>query len=123
MTDSTRIKFLAVFGLPPTVPSDFEMSFLAVNDVDHTKTKVKSTQTIGLGERFHKTVVQEFCQVAFRKRLYVSLERLQADLDAWLVTYNEQRTHQGKMCFGRTPWETFEDGRRLAEEKVIDNAA
>ena len=97
--------------------------FLAVNDVDHTKTKVKSPQTNGICERFHKTVLQEFYQVAFRKRLYASLEQLQADLDAWLVTYNEQGTHQGKMCCGRTPWETFEDGRRLAEEKVIDNAA
>ena len=56
--------------------------------------------------------------MAFRKRLHASLEQLQADLDAWLVTYNEQRTHQGKMCCGRTPWETFEDGRRLAEERV-----
>ena len=74
-------------------------------------------------ERFHKTVLQEFYQVAFRKRLYTSLEQLQADLDVWLVTYNEQRTHQGKMCCGRTPWETFEDGRRLAQEKVIDSAA
>ena len=97
--------------------------FLAVNDVDHTKTKVKSPQTNGICERFHKTVLQEFYQVAFRKRLYTSLEQLQADLDVWLVTYNEQRTHQGKMCCGRTPWETFEDGRRLAQEKVIDSAA
>ena len=70
-----------------------------------------------------QTVLQEFYQVAFRKRLYTSLEQLQADLDVWLVTYNEQRTHQGKMCCGRTPWETFEDGRRLAQEKVIDSAA
>ena len=84
---------------------------------------MKSPQTNGICERFHKTVLQEFYQVAFRKRLYASLEQLQADLDAWLVTYNEQRTHQGRMCCGRTPWEALEDGRRLAEEKVIDNAA
>ena len=68
--------------------------FLAVNDDDHTKAKVKSPQTNGICERSHKTVLQEFYQVAFRKRLYASLEQLQADLDAWLVTYNEQVTHQ-----------------------------
>ena len=96
--------------------------FLAVNDVDHTKTKVKSPQTNGICERLHKTVLQEFYQVALRKRLYASLEQLQADLAAWLVTYNEQRTHQDRMCCERTPWETFEDGRRLVEQKVIDTA-
>ena len=89
----------------------------------YQQTFLKSPQTNGICERFHKTVLQEFYQVAFRKRLYTSLEQLQADLDVWLVTYNEQRTHQGKMCCGRTPWETFEDGRRLAQEKVIDSAA
>ena len=59
----------------------------AANDVDHTKTKVKSSQTNGICERFHKTVLQEFYQVAFRKRLYTSLEQLQADLEASLLTY------------------------------------
>ena len=60
--------------------------------------------------------------MAFRKRLHASLEQLQADLDAWLVTYNEQRTHQGKMCCGRTPWETFEDGRRLVLKDFMASA-
>ena len=97
--------------------------FLAVNDIDHTKTKVKSPQTNGICERFHKTVLQEFYQVAFRKTLYASLEQLQQDLDAWLDTYNKQRTHQGKMCCGRTPRETFDDGRRIWKEKLIGGAA
>ena len=52
--------------------------FLAVNDIDHTKTKVKSPQTNGICERFRKAVLQEFYEVAFRKRLYASLEQLQA---------------------------------------------
>ncbi len=62
----------------------------------------------------------------FGKRLYTSQYEpgaLQADLDAWLVTYNEERTHQGKVSWGRTPWETLKDGPRLAQEKMIDNAA
>jgi transposase InsO family protein len=97
--------------------------FLAVNDIDHTKTRVKSPQTNGICERFHKTALQEFYQVAFRKTLYRSLDELQADLDAWLRTYNDERTHQGKMCGGRTPRETFDDGIRIAKEKLIGDAA
>ena len=97
--------------------------FLAVNDVDHTKTKVKSPQTNGICERFHKTILQEFYQVAFRKKLYTSLEELQQDLDAWLVWYNEERTHQGKMCCGRTPRETFDDGMKIWSEKMLGSTA
>jgi transposase InsO family protein len=84
--------------------------FLAVSDIDHTKTKVKSPQTNGICERFHRTVLEEFYQVTFRKKIYRSLEELQTDLDEWLRRYNEERTHQGKMCCGRTPMQTFLDG-------------
>ena len=84
--------------------------FLAVSDIDHTKTKVKSPQTNGICERFHRTVLEEFYQVTFRKKIYQSLEELQNDLDEWLRRYNEERTHQGKMCCGRTPLQTFLDG-------------
>lgn len=59
---------------------DFQL-FLAINDIDHTKTKVKSPQTNGICERFHKTILQEFYQIAFRKKLYDSIDALQADLD------------------------------------------
>ena len=97
--------------------------FLAINDIDHTKTKVKSPQTNGICERFHKTVLQEFYQVAFRKRLYDSPEALQADLDVWLEEYNGERTHQGKMCCGRTPAETFLDGMEIWKQKQLGMTA
>jgi hypothetical protein len=58
----------------------------------------------------HRTVLEEFYQVTFRKKIYESLEELQSDLDQWLRRYNEERTHQGKMCCGRTPLQTFLDG-------------
>jgi len=48
---------------------DYQL-FLAINDIEHTKTKVKSPQTNGICERFHKTVLQEFYQVTFRKKIY-----------------------------------------------------
>lgn len=97
--------------------------FLALNDIDHTRTKVKHPQTNGICERFHKTILQEFYQVTFRKKLYTSLEALQEDLDVWIVEYNSVRTHQGKMCCGRTPLETFHDGMRIWREKCIGEVA
>lgn len=98
---------------------DYQL-YLALNDIDHTKTKARSPQTNGICERFHKTILQEFYQVTFRKNLYTDLEGLQKDLDAWLVYYNEQRTHQGKMCCGRTPMVTLEEGKRLWKEKFVE---
>lgn len=97
---------------------DYQL-YMAINDIDHTKTKVRSPQTNGICERFHKTILQEFYQVTFRKKLYSTLSELQKDLDEWLQYYNNERTHQGKMCCGRTPMETLEDGKRLWKEKFI----
>jgi len=92
----------------------------AINDIDHTKTKVRSPQTNGICERFHKTILQEFYQITFRKKLYETVEALQADLDEWLDHYNTQRTHQGKMCCGRTPFETMIEGKEIWKEKFVN---
>lgn len=97
---------------------DYQL-YLAVNDIDHTRTKAQSPQTNGICERFHKTILNEFYQVAFRKKIYTTLESMQEDLDAWIESYNHDRTHQGKMCCGRTPMATFEDGKRICREKSI----
>ena len=97
---------------------DYEL-YLAINDIDHTKTKAASPQTNGICERFHKTILQEFYQVTFRKKLYVDLQTLQNDLDEWLVFYNTGRTHQGKVCNGRTPLATLLDGKRVWAEKNL----
>ena len=97
---------------------DYQL-YLAINDIDHTKTKAMSPQTNGICERFHKTILNEFYQVTFRKKLYSSLEELQKDLDEWMVYYNNDRTHQGKMCCGRTPLATLEDGKRIWAEKNL----
>lgn len=93
--------------------------YLAVEEIEHSKTKARSPQTNGICERFHKTVLNEFYQVAFRKKVYTSIEQLQADLDEWLVEYNERRTHTGKYCYGKTPMQTFMDTLPLAKEKML----
>ena len=77
--------------------------FLGLQDIDHTRTKVRHPQTNGICERFHQTVQNEFYRVTFRKRIYATLEELQADLDQWLLYYNQRRTHQGKRCQWRNP--------------------
>jgi len=93
--------------------------YLAVENIDHTRTKAKSPQTNGICERFHKTMLDEFYRVAFRKKVYDTIEQLQEDLDAWLFEYNEVRTHQGRYCFGRTPMQTFTEARHIAREKSL----
>jgi transposase InsO family protein len=79
----------------------------AIENIDHTRTKVKSPQTTGIWERFHKTRLNEFYRIAFRKRIYEDLDDLQADAEAWLREYNEERPHQGRWCYGKPPRQTF----------------
>lgn len=95
--------------------------YLALEDIDHTKTKAKSPQTNGICERFHQTIQNEFYAITFRKKLYQNLEELQQDVSKWMEEYNKERTHTGKYCFGRTPWQTFEESKHLATEKMLDN--
>ena len=93
--------------------------YLQLNDIDHSKTKVRSPQSNGICERFHQTVLNEFYRITFRKKIYSDIETLQRDLDEYIVEYNTERTHQGKRCKGRTPMETFIDGKKLFDEKNI----
>jgi transposase InsO family protein len=93
--------------------------YLAVENIDHTRTKTRHPQTNGICERFHKTMLNEFYRVSFRKTIYRTLEELQTDLDSWLQEYNEQRPHQGRWCYGKTPRQTFIDSVSLAKEKIL----
>lgn len=94
--------------------------YLAIEDIDHTKTKAKSPQTNGICERFHRTVQDEFYAIAFRKKIYSSIEELQSDLDLWMEKYNKQRSHSGKRCYGKTPHQTFLESLDLAKAKMLD---
>src|SRR5271163_2214934 len=71
--------------------------YLAVENIDHTRTKAKSPQTNGICERFHRTVLDEFYRVAFRKKIYRTIDELQADLDAWIAEYNERTVSSGAL--------------------------
>ena len=89
----------------PEHPFEF---YLALNDIEHRRTKVRSPQTNGFVERFIRTVKEEFFQKARLTKLYDSMEELPADLAEWLVYYNVDRPHQGNRNMGRTPIETID---------------
>lgn len=80
---------------------------------------MKSPQTNGICERAQQTILNEFYRVTFRKKVYSDLETLQTDLDEYMNRFNNERTHQGKRCKGRTPMATFLDGLELFEEKNL----
>lgn len=95
--------------------------YLAVENIDHSRTKARSPQTNGIVERFHKTMLDEFYRVAFRRRIYATIADLQNDLDLWMAEYNDLRTHQGRHCFGKTPMQTFIDATPIAHEKYLSD--
>ena len=94
--------------------------YLDLENIDHTKTKAKSPQTNGICERFHRTIQDEFYAIIFRKKVFTSIDQLQLELDTWMGWYNEERTHSGKHCYGKTPWNTFIQTKHLALDKQLD---
>jgi transposase InsO family protein len=93
--------------------------YLAVEDIDHSRTKAHHPQTNGICERFHRTMQDECYSLLFRKKLYRTLEELQTDIDEWLRKYNVERPHSGRYCYGKTPWQTFLDSKALALQKDL----
>jgi len=107
-------------GTPDKHPYEL---YLQLNEIEHTKTKARSPQTNGICERFHQTILNEFYRVIFRKKIYSDLDVLQTDLDEYINRYNNERTHQGKRCQGRTPMQTFIDGKKLFAQKNLNDLA
>jgi transposase InsO family protein len=95
--------------------------FLHLNGIDHTKIKARHPQTNGICEKLNQTIIEEFYKVAFRKKLYKSLDEIQYDLDEFMNWYNRERTNQGKNCNGKTPMETFLTGMDLYDKYVNEN--
>ncbi len=91
--------------------------YLAIEDIDHTRIKARHPQTNGICEKFHQTMQNEFYTTAFRKKLYQSIDELQTDANKWLDEYNNERTHSGKYCYGKTPYETFKESKHIAQKK------
>jgi transposase InsO family protein len=81
--------------------------FLQYHEIEHTKTRARRPQSNGICEASHKTALNEFYRVAFRKKVCSDVEMLQTDLDEWIGIYNNTRTHKVKRYQGKTPMETF----------------
>lgn len=96
--------------------------YLALNDIEHSKTKVRHPQTNGACEKLNQTIEREFYSVLFRKKLYSSIEEIQKDLDEFMDYYNQSRTNQGKRCKGNTPYETYLEGKEIYKNKVFESS-
>ncbi|MWN32745.1 MULTISPECIES: IS481 family transposase [unclassified Gilliamella] len=95
--------------------------YLNLEDIEHTKTKAYSPQTNGICERFHKTMKTECYDILFRRKIYTQLSEIQNDIEQWLDFYNRERAHSGKYCYGKTPWQTWNDAKGLVKEKQLEN--
>ena len=87
----------------------FEL-FLQLEGIEHRTTQVRRPQSNGIVERLHRTLLDEHFRIQGRIKFYESLEEMQADLDAYLHTYNHERAHQGWNMNGKTPHQAFVDG-------------
>jgi transposase InsO family protein len=94
--------------------------FLYLSEIEHSRTKARHPQTNGAVEKLNQIIQNEFYATAFRKKLYCTLDEMQADLDGYMKKYNFDRTNQGKRCKGRTPYETFTEGVLKYGEMVYD---
>ena len=86
--------------------------FLKQNRIRHTKIKPRTPQSNGIVERFNRTLLEEFYQIAMMKKVYSSLSELQDDLDKFIYYYNFKRTNQGYRLKGKIPYQKFFDGKR-----------
>ena len=93
--------------------------YLQIEGIEHSKTQVRHPQTNGICERLHRTMQEEFYAVAFRKKLYNSLDEMQHDLDEWMKYYNQDQALSRRYYSGKTPMETFKELLALARQKMI----
>ncbi len=72
-------------------------------DIHHRLTLVRHPWTNGACERLNRTILEEFYQVAFRSKIYPSIDELNRDLDVFIEFYNNRRSHHGKRTKGNVP--------------------
>ena len=101
-------------GRPDTHPYEL---FLQLEEIEHRTTKVRRPQSNGYVERLHRTLLDEHFRVMGRTKFYESVDEMQKDLDAYLVTYNTKRPHQGRNMNGRTPATVFVDSLPKPEKR------
>ena len=76
-------------------------------DVRHHRIPPRSPNLNAFVERFQGTVLHLHYRVAFRYRYYLTVDAIDADLQAFLRFYNFERPHRGYRTKGRTPASIF----------------
>ena len=99
-------------GKPETHPYEL---LLAIEDIEHRRTKVRSPRTNGFVERMNRTLLDECFRVQGRKTWYLEPEEIQRDLDGFPEFYNTERSHQGYRLQGRTPARAMLDALQIDE--------
>jgi transposase InsO family protein len=97
--------------------------FLHLNGIEHSRTKARHPQTNRCTERLNQIIQEEFYAVAFRKTRYMSIAKVQVDLDTYLEEYDTRRTNSEKRCPGRTRKQTWDDGYDLYKKYVLDSSS
>ena len=94
--------------------------FLQLEGIEHRTTRVRRPQSNGFVERLHRTLLDEHFRVVGRTKWYESLDEMQKDLDAYLMTYNTRRPHRGRNMDGRTPLKAFRDSLKRIKPRKED---
>jgi transposase InsO family protein len=92
---------VTVTGMAPA-GHPFEL-YLALNDIEHRRTKAPCPQTNGSVERFHPTAPDEFFRPVFREPFYDTVAALQADPDTWLAALQHRAAAPGLRRHGPPP--------------------
>ena len=85
---------------------------LAAKGIRHHRIPARSPNHNAVCERFQGTMLQECWRPAFHRRHFTSIRQLQAEADAWLITYNRRRRNHGDYMRGRTPQEILDNHKR-----------
>lgn len=88
---------------------------LAMEDIEHRRTKIATPRTNGFVERMNRTLLDECFRVAGRQTWYITLAEIQRDLDAFLRYYNLERSHQGYRLKGRTPAQALREALTIKD--------
>lgn len=92
----------------------FEL-LLAMEDIEHRRTRIRSPRTNGFVERMNRTMLDECFRVQGRQTWYIGIDEIQRDLDTFMRYYNLQRTHQGYRLKGRTPVQALREALGIDE--------
>lgn len=88
---------------------------LAMEEIEHRTTKIRSPRTNGFVERMNRTLLDECFRVQGRQTWYIGTDEIQRDLDRFMRYYNLERSHQGYRLKGRTPAQALMEALEIDE--------